>query len=239
MRKGLCCLAALLLCFSLHTAVLAETYSGPEGWRVVFTEEERLQAELHDVDTSVELQPGDSITYTVSLVNRSGKQSDWYLSNEVLHALEDRGADAFGGTYGYRLACLGPDGEERVLYASDTVGGDVSGPDGPGLHEATASLKDYLYCVTLEPGQRGTVTLALELDGETLGNAYQNTFAELRLRFAVSTGSGESIHVVDTGDHSDGLLPLYLAMGGSGIALLVILTVVLVRRRRAKGGPAA
>ena len=72
----------------------------------------------------------------------------------------------------------------EVLYDSDAVGGD-STARGEGLHKVSNSLEDYLYLDTLTPEQKGTVSLKVSLDGETQGNGYQNTFANLQINFAV------------------------------------------------------
>ena len=65
------------------------------------------------------------------------------------------------------------------------VGGDSVSQAGEGLHEATDALKDWFYLDTLESGQNGVLTLHIMLDGETQGNDYQDTLAELKMRFAI------------------------------------------------------
>ena len=56
---------------------------------------------------------------------------------------------------------------------------------GEGLKEATSSLKEYFYLDTLSRNQSGVITLEVALDGETQGNDYQDTLADLQMEFAV------------------------------------------------------
>ena len=102
------------------------------------------------------------------------------------------------------------------------------GPGGVGLHEATGALQNYFYLDSLKTGQSGTITLYVALDGETQGNSYQDTLADLQMNFAVEKVGNRK--VVKTGDETR-LLPLYVAMLGSGVPLLVM-SVQDLRRRR-------
>lgn len=78
-----------------------------------------------------------------------------------------------------------PAGDDEETDGSGISGNDVSGDDLRGLHEATSSLKVYFLLGTLERGQSGQVTLNVGLDGETQGNSYQDTLANLTMNFAV------------------------------------------------------
>lgn len=225
-------LAALLLC----TACFGESFTGRDGWLVRFTPGNKLIANLDEGaihDSADALQPGDDITFSIQILNSNRETTEWYLRNDVLHSLEDRSSVAAGGAYGYRLSYVAANGAETVLFDSDTVGGETVSPAGEGLHAATEALRDYFYLTRLESGQGGTVVLRIALEGESQGNDYQDTLADLKLGFAVALDDG-TITVVTTGDETN-LLPLYIVMGVSGVALLGIGVFTLVRRRR-KGG---
>ena len=136
------------------------------------------------------------------------------------------------------------DEAETVLFDSDTVGGENSGAAGEGLHGATNALQDYFYLDTLENGQKGTITLEVALDGETQGNDYQDTLADLQMNFAVelrgdtpatpqtpeTPGTPETPKkpgtpgtpgkLIKTGDESRPVL-LAVVMAGSGLVLLL------------------
>ena len=166
--------------------VRADDLLGQSGWKVTFTQDNQMESNFgrSDMDEAISgMQPGDNITFTLNLESRSDKVTDWYLTNEVVNSLEDRSANANtgGGAYTYYLAYEGSN-RQQVLFDSDTVGGEGS---DEGLKEATDALEDYVYLDTLSPGQSGVITLKIALDGETQGNHYQDTLADLQMNFAV------------------------------------------------------
>lgn len=233
MRKRLCLLLAALLALCLCSSAFAERFEGPEGWRVILRADETLESNLSDLHGDVTLEPGDEAAFTVALENRSAVTADWYLANEILRSLEDGSSVAAGGAYAYELRWQDPDGSERVLFSGEVVGGEIAAPSGEqGLHEIEPLLKDYVFLVTLAPGQSGVVKLRLSLEGESLGDDYQLTHAELRLRIAAALHSGDGVDIVVTGDETPEVFPYYIIMLASGFALLVLLTVLLLRRRK-------
>lgn len=169
----------------------AETFYGDETWNVTFNGENEMvssfrTSDINDVVSG--MQPGDNVIITLSLKNDNGTTTDWYMKNEVLYSLEDRSANGGtkGGAYTYRLSYRdNQGGEENILFDSDTVGGDDVSAAGEGLKEATSSLKEYFYLDTLAKSQSGVITLEVALDGETQGNDYQDTLADLQMEFAV------------------------------------------------------
>ena len=254
---------ASLLVLLLAGIAQANSLQGKQ-WNVSFTtdNETRLVSDFDDfqqgfADEVRQLQPGDDITFTVNLDNSNPHTADWYMSNKVISSLEDSKAAARGGGYSYLLTYTGPS-TELTLYDSQTVGGDTN-EGKEGLKEATNALDDFLYLDTLSQGQKGQVKLVVALDGETQGNDYMNTLANLKMNFAVelnnvtpenpttgnpenptttpgtntSTGGGSSRTpgtVVKTGDNSR-LMTLYIIMAVSGV-LFLILAIDSVRRRR-------
>lgn len=190
--QGFWCLAIAAVMFGMNEAsVYAEDYTGGQGWKVEFTGS-GLESSFTSSDISdavYALQPGDSVTLSLTLENGDSQGTDWYMSNEVLSSLEDSQKMARGGAYTYRLAYTGSSGEERILYSSENVGGEKDSDAGEGLHEATDSLEEFFYLDRLVPGGDGIVTLKVELDGETQGNTYQNTLASLQMNFAVEKAS--------------------------------------------------
>ena len=174
------------------------------------------------------------------------------MTNEVLQSLEDTQSVAEGGAYGYELIYVDPDGEETVLYSSDTVGGeDTTG--GEGLHQATGALEDYFYLGRLESGENGRVLLTVELEGETQGNDYQDTLARLQMNFAVEEVEPNTVveqgedNVINrvvkkvvttapkTGDPTQ-MLGLCAAALVSGIVLLILAVVSMKKRRDDRKG---
>lgn len=222
--------AVAVLVLALPAVALADSLSGGEGWKVTYDASGKLvdnySSEAYASDVKG-LQPGDDITFVITLSHENSTAGDWYMSNEVVKSLES-GAAA-DSAYGYRLVYTGASSSaSRTIYDSSVVGGTGSS----GLLEATSGLEDYFFLETLSAGQTATVTLVVTLDGETEGNDYFNTLAQLKMQFAVEAQTSSSSRpVVYTGDASSDLFPFYIAMAVSG-ALLLVVAIVNVRRRK-------
>ena len=196
-----------------------------------------------DMDDAVSgLQPGDTITFELDLKNENSTATDWYMTNKVLYSLEDRSANrgTAGGAYTYVLSYKDHNGEETLLFSSDTVGGENISAGGEGLHEATGALEDYFYLDTLTTGQVGSISLVVSLDGETQGNDYQDTLADLQMNFAVELNvtpteeeQSRRTNIVKTSDESD-LGGLFAAMTVSGVLLLGMVVYSLRQGRKEK-----
>ena len=193
-QRALPYLLSSLVAFSFAIPAQAETYYGDENWKVAFTSEDKMESSFSTADINDVIggmQPGDNVIITLNLKNENRTTTDWYMRNEVLYSLEDRSTnkETSGGAYTYRLVYTDKDGEVNTLFDSDTVGGesadDTISRMGEGLKSATNALKDYFYLDTLANGAGGVVTLEVALDGETQGNHYQDTLADLQMDFAV------------------------------------------------------
>ena len=265
MKKLLSLFVVVLFVFALSSAVLAES-TVMDPWSVTFTADEKMVQDfgsgnsnrtINGLNNAVDdelrgMQPGDDITFSIVLQNSNASATNWYMTNSVLDSLEDSVSIANGGAYTYQLIYSGPGGTE-TLFDSDTVGGDETAGGREGLNEATSSLEDFFYLDNLATGQSGTVSLRVALDGETQGNDYQSTLADLQMNFAVEltaeatpvpevtpTGNPSvtptpATVVVMTGDEYQ-LVPYYIAMAVSGV-LFLLLAVDGIRRRK-KGAKA-
>ena len=99
--------------------------------------------------------------------------------------------------------------------------------NGVGLHGATTSLDDYFYLERMGNGDTGTVKLKVALDGQTQGNAYQNTLASLQMNFATELvksttqvpGTGRD--TIKTGDQTRVMLFIFMTLG-AGLVLLLL-----------------
>ena len=102
------------------------------------------------------------------------------------------------------------------------------------------------YLSRLESGASGTVRLEVKLDGETLGNDYQNKLARLEMQFAAEEAApdkivkpqkpGQNIDIVKTGDNTEVMLYVSLMALAAGVILFVL---VLRRMRSAQEDSAA
>ncbi|MBE6994739.1 MAG: hypothetical protein E7423_08885 [Ruminococcaceae bacterium] len=237
---------ALVLAFGLAVPASAEHFTGGDNWRVRFTEGQEMESTFRSQELTEAvsgLQPGDDIVFSLTLQNDNENSTDWYMSNKVLYSLEDRSANAAtaGGAYTYELIYTDKNGEERVLYSSDTVGGETITAAGEGLHEATDALQDFFYLESLAQGDKAGITLTVALEGETQGNDYQDTLADLAMNFAVELTPGVGNEyvpgtphvIVKTGDQND-LFWYYIAMIVSGIVFLALAIDSIRRRRKAR-----
>lgn len=188
---------SLALTFAMLSAVpmsvSAETLSGGDDWSVSFSgsgmESNFTSADLDEV--IYDMQPGDTATFQVALINEHSKEADWYMSNDIVISMEDS-MEASGGAYEYLLTYTDADGEETTIYSSETVGGeDTTG--GAGLHKVSDALGEWFYLSRLAGGASGTANLEVKLDGETIGNDYQNKLAELAMQFAAEEAAEDEI----------------------------------------------
>lgn len=265
--------AALVFVLTMALAVtaMAELVPALKDYHVSYKGGNSLTSDFKKADIYNEasnLQPGDHTEIVMNLSNDYDQAVDWYMTNKVLQTLEETRADQeglAGGAYTYRLVYKSNKAgvEPRTLFDSDMVGGENISAAGEGLHEATNALEDWLYLDSYSKGDGGVLTLTVALDGETQGNDYQDTLAELQMNFAVelrepeggqnnppkentttttrrtssSSSSTTTNRVVRTGDYTS-MLPYLIAAGVSGLVLLILAIYSLRERRRQRGGRA-
>ena len=219
-RKFAAFLLILCLMLALPMAASAEEWNGASDWIVTFTTANRIVSNFGETaidDTLRNLQPGDQANFKITVLNSSGKTIDWYMQNSVIKSLEDSSA-ASGGAYSYILTYTTSAGAGRELYNSDTVGGEDS-PAGAGLNEINRTeLKDWIFLEQMATGRSGVVNLTVKLEGESQGNNYQDTMADLRMKFAAEIVPTRTI--VKTGDEGTELKPIYIGMAAAGVLVL-------------------
>lgn len=230
MKKKILCLAMMaMMVVGTGVTANAEDFKGSQNWLADF-KGDKIESNFTSAaiaDEILQILPGDTITLEVSIQNSSEDETDWYMTNEVLETLEESKDSAEGGAYTYILTYKGADGTETVLYSSDTVGGEGTVAENlEGLHQATDSLEDYFFLERLDKGEKGTVSLFVELDGETQGNDYQSTLARLQMNFAVEKVAGPI--VVQTGDASNMMMYAGMAL----VAGLALFFVAFLNNRR-------
>ncbi len=181
----------LLICTFSVTA-FAELIPTKKSWTVSFTENKTMVSDFKTKEMDDEvygLQPGDYTDIVLNLKNEYNQTVDWYMKNQVIKTLEEtRAKDTglAGGAYSYILTFKNTStNKETVLFSSDRVGGEGESNAGVGLHQATGALQDWFYLDTFKKGEGGTLTLRVALEGETQGNDYQDTLAQLKMQFAV------------------------------------------------------
>lgn len=215
----------LLLLLFLPVCTYALHIEGEEHWKVTFTENKKMESNF-DTDKFSEyfreMQPGDDLTIKIRIRNDNPNTTHWYMRNNIIKSLEDSTKVTKDGAYTYQLTY--DNGKEQTIFDSEKVGGDNSS----GLHEVEPPLKDYFFLDTLKPGDSGLVKLTILLDGETQGNDYQDTLAQLSIDFATQLPSSaketETTFISlnpKTGDYSR-FLPYLILMALSGTGMLFL-----------------
>lgn len=228
----LAALMVVVLAVPAFANVLPET---DPGWYVTFNAQGKMETNFTALDSIGGMQPGDTAIFKITVNNKYASETDWYMENKVLYSLEDRSKDSAtkGGAYTYILTYTNPKGQVTELFNSDTVGGDTVSAAGEGLKEATNGLDSYFLLDTLKANESGLVTLTVVLEGETLGNNYQDTLADLNMDFAVEIPQKETPpNTPKTGDNN--YMLMYIIIAGIAAAVIIFFIVFYaVRRRRA------
>lgn len=258
-RKAVCAIAvlacALVAAVALYPATQAhaEVFNSTEKWTVTFTSNQKMESNFTSQEITEfvgTMQPGDTANISVTLRNKYSEDTDWYMTNKVISSLEESAASASGGVYTYNLTYTSPTGSRTTLFSSDTVGGDKSAGTDSGLHEATGALQNYFLLGSIGTDKSAKVDLTVALDGETQGNTYQNTLADLALDFAVEPtsevdnptttttppNSGTTVgRLQQTGDTNLMIFVVCTITACVGLALLILAIVGLRKRKQNKG----
>jgi hypothetical protein len=263
-RRFLSLIIALLLILTCTTVAFAESY---DYWNVRFTTGKSMggnvtkdtATQINDLFNSME--PGDEESVRVWIINENTETTRWYMKNFVDRTLEEAGYNLTnGGAYSYKLTyqrynqnhyallgshydesndVLNKSGDEQILYDSEDVGGENSiSARVRGLKEATTNLDNYFVLDTLESHESGLVKLTVRFEGETQGNVYQNTIADIKMQFAVelanNTTSTTTRTAVRTGDDTN-LIPYYIGMVVAGLIFLYLALDAYTDRLYKKG----
>lgn len=236
MTKITTLLLALMMVLAMSQSVFAAS-----GGTYTFDGSQITQSGGDIKDAISGLQPGDSVDIEFVYENDSDDSTEWYLRNQVLDSLKDAAED--NGGYTYKLTNYGKTGTTEI-FDSNAVGGDENyEPDGiaKGLLGATDATDEFFHIDTLAKGQSGRTVLTVGFDGESQGNAYENSNAVVEIQYAVElSATGETIykHVnrgVKTGDDTNIILPLAVFVGG----LLLLVLAFVSRRKERKDGEEA
>lgn len=244
--KVLLLAGALIISMIMAGGSALSSYAADTNWKVTVNKSGKIVSNFKSSQISETvngMQPGDKVTFKVTLSNAYSKSAKMYMENNVLYSLEDRSRNkaTAGGAYTYKLTYTDSSGKTEEFFNSDTVGGDNVSEAGEGLHEATDSLKDWFLLEELGTGKSGVVELTVMLDGETQGNNYQDTLADLEMRFATEFPTKTTKVVkrtgAKTGDSQKWILWLVIA-AVAGVALLVY-ALKSIKGRKAEAVPKA
>lgn len=182
--------------------------------------------------------PGVEASGQVTVENQSQKNTNIYMSTEVLQTLVGALNSNPKIQAGYTVTLKAND---EVLFGYDpvtqklsgtVVGGGSDKTVTAGLEEWTQSEKRQLIAM-LKPGEKVVVTMSILPDGTTTTNDFQQAVGNVEFNFMASdavTGveksQDQTIVTVKTGDNS----MIWLLAGVCVVAL--ILLVVLKRKKK-------
>ena len=87
---------------------MADTIYGKDTWNVYFTADDKMESSFKSsemTDSISGMQPGDTAIFTVTLGNQNETTTDWYMTNKVLHSLEDRIVKNYFRNLGKQCVC--------------------------------------------------------------------------------------------------------------------------------------
>ncbi len=211
MRRVLCVIFILLLCFSLPATAKegTVTYSGDSGAFIFTPGSNQSPTDLFPAFKDV--VPGDTLTQNITVRNEASKEVKVKI---YLRALGARSAsEEFLSQLGLKV-CVASD--NTMAYMFDSAASE------------TAQLTDWVCLGTLYSG--GVVNLEVLLDVPvTLGNEYSGQTGYLDWEFKVEEFSVENDDPVPpTGDPFN--RPLWFAIL-SGAGFLLVLLFILRKRR--------
>lgn len=186
-------------------------------------------------DEFVGMMPGESRSEVFTLVNNDPRELSFFLDTDVL---KDLGEDSktTGAVYNITFK---RDGE---TFYEGTVGGE----DGTLKDLSGESMGESLLMATLNENETTEIETTIGLDGDSMGNTYQDAAGQLQFRFSVEQDDpvtqepvivekivelpGKEIERViggiDTGDYT------VLAPYVFGLVVAGGLIVFLVKRRK-------
>lgn len=174
---------ALAVLASVVLAAPAFAKTIEKEWTVEFTGTAMTDQGSADIVKELRgMQPGDSAKFTVIMYEKSDKSADWYMKNKVLESMEK--SLRSGGSYSYKLTYTDPTGAQKVIITNEVVSGDTGTGATKGLFDATEATGEYFFLDTLGPQARALMTLEVAIDGETHGNTYFDSAAQIQLQFA-------------------------------------------------------
>ena len=149
-------------------------------WKVTYTGLSFESTYEADKATLSNAMPGDTINFTVDYVNGTGESADFYMSADVLKTLEDNNK-ATGGAYTYKITSTTT--ANPTVFDSETIGGDASADSVVGLAQVDEGEGAYFSLGTVASGKSGTVTISIDLDGNSQNNSYMSALAQLNIKF--------------------------------------------------------
>ena len=233
-------LLSMALMFGMAIPAVAETIESETKSEVTFTSDSKLESTFHDdvIDDTIleDLEPGDVAVFRIDVKNENAEEINFWMDHRTIDSLETWGSnlERSGAGYGFVVQYESGGKTQTLYYSGLQIEGVDFDPNTPSsMREMKINKDTYIYLDTYASGEGGTVVLTILLDGETMGNDYQVTKAQIATEFAVEIL--ETGEIIVTGDTTN-MLGYFIAMAAAGLIILV-LAFILVRRRRTAAGP--
>lgn len=194
------------------------------------------------------MEPGETREAAVTLINNSDKKMNFYFSGQVLDNIAE---NSNGG-----------DGDQEAIYtvelnrSGETIfQGLVGSKNNTEIQNQDLAdnlgmdfLKENTLIATLESQESTEFSVTIQLDGDSVGNAYQYTEGSFEFRFSVGDAAkgaetivnretvvnkitktaANTIKSIKTGDKA-AIVPLALI---AAAALILIIVIVIMKRRK-------
>lgn len=167
--------------------------------------------------------PGETRSETFTLVNNDKRELKFYLNTKVLKDLTDTNNHA---VYDITFA---RDGE---VFYDGTIG-----DQGTLVDLGNQSMGENMLIATLNENESSAITMSIGIDGDSMGNAYQNAATDLQFVFSVQyddpiapqpTIVQRFVDAVKTGDYTT-LAPYIIALVA---AIAGIIGLLITRKKR-------
>lgn len=244
-RKSGLLLMILLFAFTVLPAAAADkaivTYSG-DGDNFDIENETALTQAFDG------MEPGETREAAVTLINNSDKKMNFYFSGQVLDNIAENSNGGDGDQQAIYTVALNRSGqiifEGLVGSKNNTEIQNQDLADNLGMD----FLKENTLIATLESGESTEFSVAIQLDGDSVGNAYQYTEGSFEFRFAVGDAAkgaetvvdkqtvvnrvtktaADTIQSIKTGDAA-AIVPFVLI---AAAALILIIIIVIMKRKK-------
>lgn len=244
-RKNGILLMILLFAFTVLPAAAADkatvTYSG-DGDNFDIENETALTQAFNG------MEPGETREAAVTLINNSDKKMNFYFSGQVLDNIAENSSGGDGDQEAIYTVELNRSGESifegLVGSKNNTEIQNQDLADNLGMD----FLKGNTLIATLESGESTEFSVIIQLDGDSVGNAYQYTEGSFEFRFAVgdaakgaetivnketvvnkvTKAAANTIQSIKTGDKAT-IIPLAFI---AAAALILIIIIVIMKRKK-------
>lgn len=133
-------------------------------------------------DQFIGMMPGETRSETFTLVNNDARELSFYLNTQVLRDLGESN-NTIGAVYEITFA---RDGE---VFYDGTVGGE----NGSLVDMSGQSMGENMLMATLAENESSVIEMTIGIDGDSMGNTYQNAAGELQFAFSVEYDDPEVV----------------------------------------------